>query len=79
MTQQASPDLYHYVPSAQSENSHYQLFDLEADPFEQNNLAGVETARLRRTMKGLIAALERHRAVYPEAQTDGAPLKPQLP
>ena len=71
--------IYHSVPSAQSENSHYQLFNLEADPFEQNNLAGVETARLRRTMKGLIAALERHGAVYPEAQTGGAPLKPQLP
>jgi arylsulfatase A-like enzyme len=71
--------IYHYVPSAQSENSHYQLFNLKADPFEQNNLAATETRELRRMMRGLIAALEQHRAVYPVDQTGGAPLKPKVP
>jgi len=71
--------IYHYIPSAQSENSHYQLFNLKTDPFEQNNLAATETRELRRMMQGLIAALEQHRAVYPVDQTGGAPLKPLLP
>jgi hypothetical protein len=30
--------IYHYFPSAASENSHYQLFNLSEDPFEQRNL-----------------------------------------
>jgi len=31
--------IYHYFPSDVSENSHYQLFNLAEDPFEQQNLA----------------------------------------
>ncbi len=70
--------IYHYFPSAASENSHYQLFNLKDDPFEQKNLAAAKPAELRRMMKRLIAALERHQAVYPVDKL-GAPLKPQRP
>jgi len=70
--------IYHYFPSAASENSHYQLFNLKDDPFEQNNLAPSEPAELRRMMKRLIAALKRHHAVYP-VDNNGQPVKPQLP
>ena len=70
--------IYHYFPSAASEYSHYQLFNLKDDPFEQNNLATADTVELRRMMKRLIAALKRCHAVYP-VDKNGAPLKPQLP
>jgi arylsulfatase A-like enzyme len=71
--------IYHYLPSAASENSHYQLFNLHDDPFEQKNLAADEPVELSRMMRGLIAALEKHNAVYP-VKTDGVTrLKPQMP
>lgn len=70
--------IYHYIPSKQSEGSHYQLFNLKADPFEQTDLATSNPAELRRMMSGLIAALEKHNATYP-VDKDRKPLRPQLP
>jgi arylsulfatase A-like enzyme len=69
--------IYHYFPSAASEQSHYQLFNLKADPFEQNNLATKNPDDLRYMMRGLIAALEEHHALYP-VDKDRQPLKPKL-
>jgi arylsulfatase A-like enzyme len=71
--------IYHYVPSAQSENSHYQLFNLRADPFEQKNLATTAPKELTRMMQGLVSALEKHQAVYPVDKGGAQPLKPKLP
>ena len=71
--------IYHYFPSDVSENSHYQLFNLAKDPFEQKNLAASEPAELRRLMQGLIAGLEKQGAVYPVDKAGGTPLKPVLP
>lgn len=70
--------IYHYFPSAVSDQSHYQLFNLKADPFEQNNLATKNPDDLRRMMQGLITALEEHHALYP-VDKDRQPLKPKLP
>ena len=70
--------VYHYFPSNVSEGSHYQLFNLALDPFEQQNRAATEPVELGRLMRGLSAALTRHNALYPVDQ-DGAPLKPILP
>lgn len=70
--------IYHYFPSAVSEGSHYQLFNLKADPFEQTNLAAKHPDDLRRLMRGLSAALEEHRALYP-VDKDRQPVKPKLP
>lgn len=71
--------IYHYIPSPASENSHYQLFHLAEDPFEQNNLAASRPDELRRMMQGLIAALESHKAVYPVEKDGTTRLKPHLP
>lgn len=71
--------IYHYGPSAASENSHYQLFDLAADPFEQHNLATSHPDHLRRMMRNLIASLESHHAVYPLDDDRTNPQKPKLP
>jgi arylsulfatase A-like enzyme len=72
--------IYHYWPSEASDGSHYQLFDLAADPFESRNLAAENPAKLRELMQGLIANLESHNALYPVDKTDGArPILPKLP
>lgn len=78
--------IYHYHPTIpthgdliQSGGQSYQLFNLKDDPFEQNDLATSQPAKLKEMMAGLIAALEDHAALYPVA-TDGADaLKPKLP
>jgi len=71
--------IYHYFPTAASENSHYQLYDLARDPFEQNNLAASRPTELKRLMQSLTASLEKHGAVYPVDPTSRAPLKPKAP
>ncbi len=71
--------VYHYVPSKQSENSHYQLYNLKNDPFEQKNLATSEAKELARMMSGLVDALEKHQATYPVDRNGKTPLKPQIP
>ena len=71
--------IYHYIPSTASDGSHYQLFNLARDPFEQTDLAAAEPAKLREMMRGLIAGLEKQGAVYPVGKESGAPLKPRLP
>ena len=72
--------IYHYFPSKASEESHYQLFNLADDPFEQDNVAATNLGKLRRMMYELIAAMNDHNAVYPVDKKDGTtPLKPKLP
>lgn len=70
--------IYHYFPSAESENSHYQLYNLAHDSFEQTNLASAHPERLRAMMQELIAALEKQNALYPVDRT-GQEQKPVLP
>lgn len=57
--------IYHYFPSEVSEGSHYQLFDLRNDPFEQNNLAKAEPEELVRMVRLLAGSLEEHKALMP--------------
>jgi arylsulfatase A-like enzyme len=71
--------IYHYFPSAVSEGSHYQLYNLTKDPFEQQDLAASHPAELRRMMQELITGLERQNAVYPVEQDGTTPVKPKLP
>ena len=71
--------IYHYFPSDVSAGSHYQLFNLKADPFEQQNLATAEPAQLKRLMQGLAAGLEQQAAVYPVDKATKAALKPKFP
>lgn len=71
--------IYHYVPSEASENSHYQLYNLKNDPFEQTNLAPTAVAELKRMMQGLIAAMEKTNAQYPVEKGTTTLLKPKLP
>ena len=72
--------IYHYFPSEDSENSHYQLYNLADDPFESNNLAPSRPDQLRLMMQRLIASLKKHHALYPvDKKHGGKPLEPILP
>ena len=71
--------IYHYYPSEASEGSHYQLYNLAEDPFEQKNQAKQEPERLRSMMQELIAGLKQHNAQYPVEKDGKTPRKPQLP
>lgn len=71
--------IYHYFPTGVSGGSHYQLFDLGADPYEQKDLAASEPARLKEMMRSLTEALERHQARYPLDPDSRQPARPRLP
>lgn len=71
--------IYHYLPSDVSGGSHYQLFNLKDDPFEQTDLAPSRTDDLRRMMGDLATALESHRAAYPVASDGQTRLRPGQP
>ncbi|RMG41199.1 MAG: N-acetylgalactosamine-6-sulfatase [Planctomycetota bacterium] len=73
--------IYHYFPTRkQSGGSHYQLFDLVRDPFEQHDLADSEPVVLRRMMRELVAALQEHGAQYPVSKEDRrTPVRPVVP
>jgi len=71
--------IYHYFPTEVSGGSHYQLFNLKDDPFEQADLAAKKPDELKRLMHGLIAGLEAQNAVYPVDKGGKTPVKPALP
>ena len=70
--------IYHYFPSEGSENSRYQLYNLDSDPFEQRNVASANPETLQRMMRALVSQLDSHQAVYP-IDENGNPQRPRLP
>jgi arylsulfatase A-like enzyme len=71
--------IYHYFPTAVSGGSHYQLFNLKKDPFEQMDLAKTEPGELKRLMQGMVAALRMQHAVYPVERDGQTRVKPRVP
>ena len=72
--------IYHYFPTAEvSGGSHYQLFNLKDDPFEQKDLATSNPVELKRLMQSLIAGLEVQGANYPVEKDGTTRVKPKLP
>ena len=71
--------IYHYFPGKASGGSHYQLFNLRDDPFEQDDLVQSKPVELKRLMGGLVAALEADGATYPVDKPGGKALKPVMP
>ncbi|MCA9192810.1 MAG: sulfatase [Planctomycetales bacterium] len=71
--------IYHYFPTEVSDGSHYQLYNLAKDPFEQDDLAAVEPATLKRLMFGMISALDQHQVAYPIDAKSKQAVKPIVP
>jgi hypothetical protein len=55
----------------------YELYNLQKDPFETNNLAKSEPKKLKEMTKAMIARLEKEGALYPSE--GDKELKPLLP
>jgi arylsulfatase A-like enzyme len=55
----------------------YELYDLQKDPFETNNLAEIEPKKLKEMTKAMIARLEKEGALY--IFESGKELKPLIP
>ncbi|MFN9717927.1 MAG: sulfatase-like hydrolase/transferase [Planctomycetota bacterium] len=70
--------IYHYLPTAVSDGSHYQLFNLARDPFEQTDLASSERAVLIEMITAMKSRLQKQGALYPES-SDGEVLEPIVP
>ncbi len=70
--------IYHYIPTEVSNGSHYQLFNLRKDPFEQIDLSAQEPQELHRMMERLAASLKEQNAVYPR-NNNGETLHPKVP
>ncbi len=68
--------VYHYHPGEASGYSHYQLFNLKEDPFEQKDLSRTHQSELRRMMDLLILELDQFDAAYPLDSEAKQPLKP---
>lgn len=71
--------IYHYFPGKASGGSHYQLFNLKDDPFEQRDLSTTRAEELKRLMRGMVARLAEQGADYPVARAGGKPVKPEIP
>jgi arylsulfatase A-like enzyme len=70
--------IYHYFPTEVSGGSHYQLFHLGDDPFEQHDLSASRPQELQRMMQTLVAGLESQHALYP-VDKQGTPVRPKVP
>jgi arylsulfatase A-like enzyme len=70
--------VYHYLPEEKPGSVRYELFDLAADPYENENLAAARPAVLRKMTEAMIAALESEEALFPVAK-NGMELRPVVP
>ena len=70
--------IYHYFPTEVSGGSHYQLFNLDRDPFESTDVAADEPEVLKTMMTGLVKELTDDGALYP-VDDSGAEVKPIVP
>ncbi|MCA8989978.1 MAG: sulfatase-like hydrolase/transferase, partial [Planctomycetaceae bacterium] len=70
--------IYHYFPTKVSNDSHYQLFNLKADPYEQQDLSTTHPDELKKMMQSLQQSLVAHNAVYPVSK-EGKTALPIVP
>lgn len=57
--------IYHYFPEQNPAKTRYELFDLNADPHENHNLAEQQPAKVRELLKTMIQELGEQSALYP--------------
>lgn len=72
--------IYHYFPTAVSNGSHYQLFDLSQDPSESHDMASTRPAVLAAMMQELVRRLDEEHAQFPVADEQGQKeTRPEIP
>ena len=65
---------YHYT---KKDAERYELFDLDKDPYEKNNIAGSSPELLSRMLKEMKAELAKSNALYAVDKKSGKELKPE--
>ncbi|MBM3964874.1 MAG: sulfatase [Planctomycetes bacterium] len=71
--------IYHYLPNRKDGMARYQLFDLNKDPFEQNDLAIEEMDKVRSMIGFMKRRLDDESALLPMERASGELLVPQYP
>lgn len=57
--------IYHYFPEKNPAKTRYELFNLESDPYETNNLAEQEPNKVRRLIHAMLQRLNEQDAQFP--------------
>ena len=70
--------IYHYFPQMNPAKTRYELFNLKADPYENNNLASKEPNKVKRLLRAMVEQLEEQGALYPVDEKGNA-VKPVMP
>jgi arylsulfatase A-like enzyme len=71
--------IYHYFPSAVSRGSHYELFDLQSDPYEQDDKSTSHGKVLQEMVSLMRVELERQGALLPRAGEGAGPAVIAMP
>ncbi|MDF1657692.1 MAG: sulfatase-like hydrolase/transferase [Verrucomicrobiales bacterium] len=74
----ALPEIAAHGGFSQSGGAHYELFNLETDPYEQTNLAESNPEELKRMIENLASQLDEKGAQYPVDES-GNEIKPTAP
>jgi len=70
--------IYHYFPTPPGQASHFQLFSLSEDPFEQHDLAESNPEILKELIAQMTSSLDQQNALYP-VDPQGKPVRPSQP
>ena len=70
--------IYHYFPDLNPAKIRYELFDLQADPYENHNLAFQRPETVKQLMDEMVEELDEQAALFP-VDEHGQPLKPIWP
>lgn len=70
--------IYHYFPNPKGQSTHYQLFSLREDPFEQNDLAQSHVAQVKQLVEQMTQELDKQHALFPIG-SDGEAVRPIRP
>lgn len=70
--------IYHYFPSPKGQSTHYQLFSLREDPFEQNDLSQSHMAQVKQLVEEMTIELDEQNALFP-VDSNGKVVRPISP
>jgi len=70
--------IYHYFPNPKQQTTHYQLFSLRDDPFEQKDLSTTHVAKVQQLVEEMTQQLDEQQALFP-VDSEGNAVRPVSP